>query len=374
MEPSYQEPSLSTRGARFHLRQLRRDREQRVAEPGREEFGHMWWIAHERVSDVDGFFQDIRMAEQAVDDDIQIEIANSRVAESVGRRFGYCLILASITNVAVYLPARFILSLLGTGEWTVSETLTYAREMPDPLDRSEALSGILSYLSGIERQRVTREAMAAIYAIEHADFRVGKMVALAERFDPDARAELLQAAVEAARSLELTGRRPVLLADISAQVDAEQAGALVEEALKDAATLKDPAERGRAFAEVARRARGDNREQALRQALIAARKVPPPAGDWYGTDYESDKAEMVQLLAPILPTSLLDETIAVATSIEFTEEQVRALAALIPYCPRNEATSCSVVPSNCQDRARVGGSLGSFHGRGCGAGLQMRPP
>ena len=229
-----------------------------------------------------------------------------------------------------------------------AEALEAARAIGDERSRSEALAALAPRLAPTERDQVLREAVAAARAIGDERSRSrrwprwpptdravalrggggsagdrGRVVplralaALAPRLAPTERDQALREALAAARAIGHERSRSRALAALAPHLTAP----LLGEALEAARAIGDEgSSRSAALAALAPRLAPTERDQALREAVAAARAI----------EFEGSRSRALAALAPHLTAPLLGEAVEAARAIGDERSRSRALAALAP--------------------------------------------
>lgn len=239
-----------------------------------------WFDMKARIGDTAGFLEDVRLAWTQAE-----QTFDCNPGQSIGQQCRYALIVTSVNSLAGNIPPALPSMLLKKKIWEEpSQGLAYARQIPDPEQRAEALAGLAPYLDEALKDKVLQEALAATQTIKDHYWR--------------------QAAL-----IRLYPKLPKLLLR-----------SLLREPLPSAQVLEDAYKRGNIWVEVKSNLSEPLEEDQLRKALAATRLM----------ENEPDKVDELTKLAPHLPAPLLQKALEIANAIQGDFQHTLALARLGP--------------------------------------------
>ncbi len=280
-------------------------------EQTRSRFENTWYTMHERAGDTLGYLNDVdrawHLAERAYD--------GRQSSSAIGLQCRYALIVTSLGSLAGNIPPALLAALVEKGIWPGPQGLAYARQIQEPELRTRALAALAPRLAPTERDQALREAVAAARAIEYEWSRSAALAALA----PHLTAPLLGEALEAARSIEYQQHRSAALAALGPRL-VERGHAA--EAVAAARAIGDEEYRSEALAALAPHLTAP----LLGEALEAARAI----GDEGSRSRSAALAALAPRLAPTERDQALREAVAAARAIGDERSRSRALAALAP--------------------------------------------
>ncbi len=159
-------------------------------EQTRARFENVWYTVHERVGDTSGYLSDVdrawRLAEEA--------FADRRSSIAIGLQCRYALIVTSLSSLAGNIPPALLAALVEKGIWPGPQGLAYARQIQEPELRTRALAALAPHLGPTERDQALREALEAARAIEAEGHRSEALAALAPHLTAPLLGEALEAA------------------------------------------------------------------------------------------------------------------------------------------------------------------------------------
>jgi hypothetical protein len=345
--------------------------------------GDGWRQAWEKLEGAyAGFLNDVsrawRVAERA---DLEATVTG-HLAPYLGGEVRCALCQASINSLAGNIPPALLLALVEKAIWTPAQGLVYARQAPDPVQRSRALAYLARCLPGpllrdaleaaqtiadeYDRARVLarlaprlaelgspQEVLKVARAIKDADVQVQALANLASHLSEPLRMEVLHEALAAAQALQreskqalgmpATGvtssiefwRIPMLnaiqeefgparvLAYFVSPSSEPLKAEVWYETLARAKEIGDAPDQARVLIALAPHLPEPVKGNVLREALEAGRTI----GD------VSDRARVLTALAPHLPDLLLRETLEVVQTIKAEYAQVKILAKLASNLP-----------------------------------------
>ena len=242
-----------------------------------------WYEARERLGQTAGYLADVARAWRLAEEEFAVHHSPS----AIGFQCRYALITVSLNSLAKNVPPDLLAALVEEGMWTPAQGLAYARRVPYPWQRSDALARLAPHFPGLERERILGEALAEAQMIELEEWRASTLTGLAS-------------------SLSVSQLR---------------------EALTMARAIQNKWQRAKALAGLAPHLPGPERERALQEGMIAARAIRD----------EYRRADALTALIPHLPVlaqeQALREVLAIVWAIQDQYRRVRVWARLIPYLP-----------------------------------------
>jgi hypothetical protein len=242
-----------------------------------------------------GFLADLDRAWRKADD------AGVADPGAVAQQARFALVQSSLRSKAANVPVPLMVALLEAGEWTAETALDHARQLPDPLERSTALGTLAPRVPERLRGRVVAEAFDALRAVRYdvrrpgiailgpkgpapstqdEDLRAAPLVQLAPQLPED----FLDEALAVAREIR-ADRRAGALAALAQRLADPVKTEVMEEALDVARTVaaigRPPfftptgVKRARTLALVADYLPAPARAEVLAEALTWARSVRP---------------------------------------------------------------------------------------------------
>jgi truncated hemoglobin YjbI len=247
---------------------------------------NLWFTVQEGERQSAVFLEDVRRLWAWARTEDARAAAQGNKAPHLGTEIRCALIEASLHSLAGNIPPALLAALVEKGVWTPAQGLAYARQVPDPWQRAEALEKLAPHLP----ENLLAQALAAAREIRDVPVRAWALAALAPHLPPDLQPTVLAEALAAARG------------------------------------IRDERWRAQALAALAPHLPPDERPQVLAEALAAAREI----GD------ADDRAEALAALAPHLPPNLLPQALAAARGIRDERWRAQALATLAPHLPPDE--------------------------------------
>jgi hypothetical protein len=262
----------------------------------RAQLGSLWLDAHDRAGTLDDYLAALTLARDIAEHETDRLIAAGRPAVTIAAETR-CAVLAANLIRSDAIPATLLDALARTGVWNVARALWHAHRKHDPRERAEALTALVCQV-GDDHDVEERSGWT--------------------------RAEILDHALDAARTIRIDWDRPAALAEVAVQLAEPARSNVLGDALATAVAIEDPAYRQRAFAAVADRLVDSGQ---LGRAVHAALAVSDP----------SHRAELLAAIAPRLPepdrSRLLDRALDLALGITSPVPAARVLAKLAAALP-----------------------------------------
>lgn len=215
---------------------------------------------------------------------------------------------AALTRLAPHLPVDLHVA-----------AFSIAQEIEPAQERVTALSAIAPYLSPTARAQALSDALVAALAIRSRYERVVALADLAPHLPDDLQWRAMQEALTATRSIPGEGERGRALVFLAPHLLEGQ----LADALADAYTILDPLERVPALSALMPYLPEEPHLRVAQDALNLARMLKP----------SHHKASILAAIAPVLPSSLVNNALAVALDIEMPYDRMHVLAALLPRQP-----------------------------------------
>ena len=173
-----------------------------------------WYEARERLGQTAGYLADVEVAWRSAEE----AFPAGRSISAVGLQYRYALIVASLNSLAGNIPPALLVTLVKRGMWSPSQGLAYARQVPDPKKRGEALAGLIPNLP----ESLLRDALATAWKIGDEESRsrtlAGLIPHLPELLLRDALAVARKIGDEKGRFRALIGLAPFLPEPLEAPI------------------------------------------------------------------------------------------------------------------------------------------------------------
>lgn len=241
----------------------------------------VWAEAHHGLDGAyAGYLADLAIAWGNADDEVVHDVS------AMGRQVRYALIKGSIHSSAEGISPELLVALVkhDMRGWTPSSALSYCQAIPDEQMRAECIAALAPTLDA----RMLREALLAAEALEWAGARVHALCGLIPYLAADQRQAILGQALADAASIryepEQTRCRILLLPFLPTQVQ-------------------------------------------LRRSRSLLHRLASP-------NWDRDRVDLLELLAPRLAPSLQADALDIVQSIENEHECARALVGLAPHLPQ----------------------------------------
>lgn len=219
--------------------------------------------------------------------------------------------------------------------------------------RGKALAAVASRLSETEREGVVREAAQA--AIEHAESEQSRSASLIE-VAPHASGPVLGLILGATRKIDDLKQQAITIAKLAAGLPPEFRRDVLRSILDRTQSIKSKTERAEASVVIAGElAQSGEQQQALaladsldpqRYRARALAMVLPviPSSDaddrldraltaWERAESDTEKSECLTVVAPHLPTGLLERALRTAQAIDWEAGRANVLVGLTPFAP-----------------------------------------
>jgi hypothetical protein len=269
-----------------------------------------------------GFLNDVERAWQAAGRVNGAQIQTSGSAPFLGAEVRCALCRASVNSLAQNIQPALLKALVVNSVWTPIQGLAYARRIPKPFQRAEALAGLAPYLPELMRSEAVRQALEEARAIADSGERARALADLALHLPESLREEALGQMLEAVQAIADSDDRARALADLTVRLPEP----LRRQALEAVRAIKYSELQTETVVGLAPHLP----EPLLRQTLEAVQAIADSA----------DRARALSGLAPHLPEPLLRQARCVARTIESPYFRELALMGLVPHLPeplRDEA-------------------------------------
>jgi hypothetical protein len=311
---------------------------QRVSQHHRYE--NAWYVAKKAIGDTDGYRVDVERAWRLAKEGITPLSAEERgqgregLVQALGLQLRYDLIIASLNSLVKNIPPRLLTALVDTDILSHTEGLAYARTVPDPVQRTDALTELATHLPKPLQGAALRDALATTQAIRSYNDQVAALVKLAPHL-PQSLWE------EAVTRVEAIGYATECVAGLVNCLPDQLRDDVLHEALLAARRAENGYWRARRLTDLVPYLPKPKREQVLQETLAAAQVIK----------VAEHRAEALIKLASNLPKSeraqVLQKALAVTMELPAKKEdfpltypRFEVLTELIPYLPeplRSEA-------------------------------------
>lgn len=275
-----------------------------------------WFTLQEEEGDAAAFIIDVRRGLRLAKTDTSTEIDRGEKGRSIAFEARYALILSSINDLGAGIPPTLLARLVEAGIWTLTQGLTYARQVPSPSQRGLSLVAIAAQARGVVKHEILEQAFAAVQSIRET----GKQVEALANLSPHLCATLLLNALTAARTFAYPLYRVRALTSIVPNLPEPLNSQVLQEALSAIQEIKDEPSQAECLNELAAWLPPPEREEALREVLVKIRTSP----------YDFSKVQLLGAAARYLPESLLSEAFGITQEIRMDIDRSSALLSLAP--------------------------------------------
>jgi hypothetical protein len=136
-----------------------------------------------------GYRNDILRALRLAEEESLKLVQRGEPALSIGQELRYALIISTLNSLANNMPPSLLVGLVSAGTWSCEEGLAYARQIPDPVQRVEALADLAENCASY-KESAFREAIATAEHIVDIYWREATVAQLATRLPIELRGEL----------------------------------------------------------------------------------------------------------------------------------------------------------------------------------------
>lgn len=218
---------------------------------------YAWYGVRHRLGQVNGFLADLNRAWRLAD-----QSQPDRPSESLGLQCRYALIAASLNSVASLLTSSLLVAAVKADLWTPAQATGYARRIPEPKLRLEALSSLLPLLSPESCADIVAEALAVANSIGHTAYLV-----LLDHVPGPHRQAVLQAALRSLRAVTKISERLEGLCGVGKYMEEADRLDLVREVMEALAQPRNSDARAPVLNALAFIAGPDQRSDILRRAV-----------------------------------------------------------------------------------------------------------
>ena len=138
---------------------------------------NIWYEVKETRGDMAGYLADVRgawhLAESAY-----IPTDTTRTGRNTSLQCRYALIVSSLNSLVQNIPPELLHFLVKQGVWTARPAMTYARQVPDVLQRAKAMAELLPFIDQTRQEEWFREAFTAVQVVDDENDRVEVLLKL----------------------------------------------------------------------------------------------------------------------------------------------------------------------------------------------------
>jgi hypothetical protein len=269
-----------------------------------------WFEVREKPGDADGYLNDVNRARDAAEAAPGIAVQAGRAAEAVGLEIHYTLVLASLSSRAERMPDNLRVALVDGKIWTGAQALADARRLRAASERAAAIAVLIPSLRSAVQDIAIAETLRLV-----EDNRLYWLVPiLSSHLQTVDRERLTEESQRWLDELEWTTAQPVEPIDrsMSARINT------IKSCVQDIAGKYEAAEE--VLEPLAVASEEPASDAAITALLGAARSL---------SDF--GRRDILGLLAPFLPLSLLPEALELAYLVNDAVGVLEACADLGPF-------------------------------------------
>jgi archaellum biogenesis ATPase FlaH len=318
---------------------------------------NLWFTVQEEEGQAAVFLEDVRRLWAWAREEDARAAAQGNEAPHLGDEIRCALIEASLHSLAGNIPPALLAALVEKGIWTPAQGLAYARQVPDPWQRAEALEKLAPHLplDLLEQALATvgkiqwefaraqalvalvrrlaelgysQEALATAKEIQGECYRAKALAAIAPHLPPEQRFQVLTEALAIVREIPQANGRAEALFDLVPHLPLE----LLPMTLAAAKEIRDVYARACALAALVPYLLPQQQHQVLVEALATTGAIQD----------EYQRAEVLAVIVPYLPPDLLTLTLAAVREMEWEPARIKVLTALAPHLPPDLLTKALV--------------------------------
>ncbi len=184
-----------------------------------------WYEVKETRGDIAGYLADIRGARHLAES-AYIPTDTTRTGWNTGLQCRYALIVSSLNSLVQNIPPELLHFLVKQGVWTAHRAMTYARQVPDVLQRAKAMAELLPFIDQTRQEEWFREAFTAVQAVDNEVHRVDVLLSLVSRYPEPKPEGVLRTILDLIPSLKEAHQTKVLM-----EVEPYLSEALLDDAL-----------------------------------------------------------------------------------------------------------------------------------------------
>lgn len=325
-----------------------------------ERWENIWYAIQEAAGNTQGYLADVarawRLAEEGGLTSPQLQGWPIKVGQhaDIGLQCRYALVTTSLNSLAKNISPVLLVSLVEKEVWVPAQGLAYARQVPDSLQRLEALTRLTPYLPNAERDQTQKEVLMALHEIKNEQVQVNILQILVSHLSPQLTNEalkIIQEVNDKETQVHLLARMATRLVQVG---QPENALAIVQ-------SIQDENWRSKTLLElipnlpeplqlkVLTMARGmwrDNRARTL-AGLIAYLATPlkeevlrevrkAAQGIWSSEVQAEVSTNLARHIPEPMKDQMLREALQSARKINNQKNRIEALARLVPHLPEPE--------------------------------------
>ncbi|MBO0803069.1 MAG: hypothetical protein J2P25_08345 [Nocardiopsaceae bacterium] len=161
-----------------HLDQAGRQEDIEAIISSRRQHRNLWYEAHDRIDDWDGYLRDVQLARRAMRATTDTALESGVSAPTLGTECRYALLLSSITSQTAQIPLPLLEALVSTETWSGRHVLEHIRRINDRTERATSYIHVIPYLTGPHRLLACHEALAASTGIGNPEIRANTLISL----------------------------------------------------------------------------------------------------------------------------------------------------------------------------------------------------
>ena len=313
-----------------------------------KKFLNAWYENKEVVGDTTGYISDIerawKLAEKQYSQNLSSKTQTTNLEEnkvsslnsdrkiaktnaiSLALQIRYALILASLNDLARNVPPALLISFIVSGAWSLAQGLAYARRIPEPVQRAQALTQLANQFFSELGIEIYQEALTALHSIKEEENLVKAIIGIVPSL-PDS---LSNNILTIAKNIKNNYQRAIAIANISQIVPESSKLLLTNQALESARNVPWVGDRVSVLLSISKQLSETQKRIALQNALSTARLLPEKGGN----KFSPRGIAIAQVSKKYAEFGYFDEALSAFWAIQNSDCQLLAFSELVELFPR----------------------------------------
>ena len=181
-----------------------------------------WFVARYGIGEFNDYLADLGLGWRLAEEEVQRQLKAGQPATAIAPVYWYAFVSAGFNSSADDVHPALLSALVTGGVWPIAQALAYARRVPEPGPRTEALAAVIPH-AGDNFDQLADEAIATARSVEHVLHRARAFASLLPVLDHRRQAALTAETLDLIGAITDAQWRAAVVVAVAPQLSASDA-------------------------------------------------------------------------------------------------------------------------------------------------------